>query len=211
MTKRTAAVLLNAAAALLTAYAVGSFFFRVGDGNMQVARFACFIYFTVDSNVLAAACAVVSAVYLLKGGTPAWATKLKLAGTAAVGLTFMTVMVYLGPAFGYPAMFEGNNLYLHLICPVLLMASFTLLEKENALGRGTALLGALPALVYGLVYLVLVVAVGPRNGGWYDFYGFNTGGYWYVIFPAMMLFALAIAAALRRGHNAGVKSAKTGE
>ena len=39
-------------------------------------------------------------------------------------------------------------------------------------------LGLSTVILYGIVYLVMVVALGPLNGGWEDFYGFNRGGYW---------------------------------
>ena len=48
-------------------------------------------------------------------GIPCTVYQLKYAATVSVGLTFLTVMLFLGPRFGYGAMFQGVNLWFHLL------------------------------------------------------------------------------------------------
>ena len=80
-------------------------------------RAAAFRYFTTDSNLLSGAAALVIAacdVRLLAAGgalLPAWAVAVKYIGTVAVLVTFLTVMVFLGPAASYREMFADEGLF----------------------------------------------------------------------------------------------------
>ena len=174
---------------LLTAMCLADFFTRGGEGNMQVVGTRAFIYFTVDSNVLCALASLGMVVWGLfrmrrRGAPiPLGLGLFKFVGTAAVSLTFCTVMAFLGPLYGYGAMFTGNNLYLHLVTPLLAVFSYTLLEKGGPAGFGGAALGVLPTVAYGAVYLSMVVIL--RR--WADFYAFNRGGRWYVSVVLMLL------------------------
>ena len=147
----------------LTAYSVGYMFFISGSGNMRVNRTVIFRYFTVDSNILCAVSCVFSLVQSLRGqGTGSKAAMLfRYAGTAAVTVTMMTVLLFLGPVYGYASMFSGWNLWLHLLGPILAIVSFVWLERDGTFPeKNHLLLSMLPVIVYGVVYLVMAVVIG---------------------------------------------------
>ena len=198
-----AAIIINFLVFVLTAYSVATFFVSGGEGNMEVVGAKCFMYFTVDSNILAAAASLLSGIFgviMLKKGTgrPGWLLWLDLAGTSAVMLTFLTVMCFLGPTMGYAAMFEGVNLLLHLVNPLLSVAAFAIVGSELRLKPGSFWAGVVPTVIYGAVYFTEVIII----GGWTDFYGFNRGGMWYISIFAMLAASALISlgvAALRNG------------
>lgn len=138
-------------------------------------------YFTALSNVFCAAAALAVAAARLGGSVPASVLLFKYVGTVAVMVTLLTVLVFLGPQFGYRPLFSGPDLWLHLICPLLALFSYRLWDRP-ALSLPTALLGVVPVLLYGLLYLYKVVV----KGQWEDFYGFNRGGQWPRSFAAMV-------------------------
>lgn len=186
-----------------TVYGVSRFFVGSGSGNMQVGGFACFRYFTVLSNVFVALCCAAVLPYnirALTGGNtqpPHGVMLLKFTGTLSVTVTLVVVLVFLGPTMGYAAMFAGSNLLLHLLTPLLTLFSFCALDGGGRIGKREILLGVFPVVIYGVVYLILVVALGI----WEDFYGFNRGGLWYVSFPAVLLGSALLSAGVGLVHN----------
>lgn len=165
-------------------------------------------YFTTDSNLLSGAAALLLAIcetmLLIRGGDalPEWAILVKYVGTVAVMVTFLTVMVFLGPAAGYQLMFAQEGLFLHLIGPLLAALSFCVLDPGASITWGQTVLGVLPTLLYGTLYLVMVVIVGEGQGGWEDFYGFNKGGKWLASMAAMMIGTYVLSILLRLLRNA---------
>ena len=189
--KRRAAssLFLNALTFLLVAFCIARFFTAGGEGNMQVVGWTAFRYFTVDSNVLAAigaAAMLFPAIRALRTGeerTPRALLLFRYVGVAAVGVTFFTVLFFLGPIYGYPAMYVGYNLFLHLLCPLFCFLSFLLLEgRREELPVRFFWLGVLPVVLYGALYFARVIVVGD----WPDFYAFNYGGRWYISMAAML-------------------------
>ena len=201
ITKYWVAVAVQILIIVFTAWSVGFMFFFSGSGNMRVNRSVIFRYFTVDSNVL---CAVSSAVFLIQAlrghKSDGKAVMLfRYAGTAAVTVTMMTVLLFLGPLYGYDSMFSRWNLWLHLLGPLLAIVSFVWLERDGTFPEKKHLiLSLLPVIVYGAVYLVMAVMIGRDRGGWPDFYGFNIGGRWYLSYAAMMAGTALIGVALRK-------------
>lgn len=173
---------------------------------------ATFRYFTTDSNLLSGMAALTVAVcqaWLLCAGNggaalPQWAVLLKYVGTVAVAVTFLTVVVFCGPAASYREMFADEGLFLHLIGPLLAALSFGLLDGGAAVGWGQTLLGVLPTLVYGALYFGMVIVRGEKNGGWEDFYGFNKGGKWAVSVAAMLAGTYVLCVLLMLLHNMAV-------
>ncbi|MBQ4446825.1 MAG: Pr6Pr family membrane protein [Clostridia bacterium] len=200
--------LCNAVSAALVAVAMLEFYSaKGGRANMQVKKARCFEYFTVDSNLLAAAACIIMLVFNIIGfftgeAIPEWAAILKFVGAAAVGVTFFVVMLLLAPYAGYAHMLEGGSLHLHLIVPVLCMASCILFDGGGRLPLFAVWLALIPVVIYGCVYFRMVVIKGPEKGGWEDFYGFNKGGRWYLSVVMMAVMTLAIAFLIRLGHNA---------
>ncbi len=178
---------------LITAVLVAGIFFK--EGKWQPGSGAkAFRYFTVLSNVLCAVSALVMAIGQANGSVSPGVVMFKYLGTVSVTVTLLTVLLFLGPTIGYKVLFSGRDLYLHLIGPLMAIASFCFLEKRG-LSLGTALLGLLPVILYGSVYLYKVV-FSPEDKRWEDFYGFNKGGKWPVSFAAMMIGALIVCLAL---------------
>ena len=157
------------------------------EGKWSVQNgLAALRFFTILSNLLCAASSLLMALFLLRGQVPFGVWLLKYIGTVSVAVTFVTVMVFLGPAAGYKAMLSGKDLYLHLIGPLLAIASFCFTERLYPLTLPLALLGDVPVLLYGLFYLYKVV-LGPDTGRWDDFYGYNKDGKWPISFTAMIV------------------------
>lgn len=133
-------VLLNLAIFIQTLFSVLSYFQPEMDGT------GCFMYFTVDSNILAAVVSLLLAIWELchlRGEVPPkWMMLLKFTGTVAVGVTFFTVMLFLGPMMGYGPMVTGHNLFLHVLNPLAAMLSFALLERGTEAPAGKYALGA---------------------------------------------------------------------
>lgn len=161
-------------------------FFRK-DGAWSIGRgIVGFRFFTVLSNVFCAA----AALMMCFAPSSAWAWTLKYIGTAAVTVTMLTVFLFLGPNLGYKALLTGKELIMHLVTPLLATLSFLFLERRG-MTAGTALLGMLPVLLYGTLYLYNVVYA-PEDKRWEDFYGFNKNGKWPVSFAAMLAGAFAV-------------------
>ncbi|MBR3107565.1 MAG: hypothetical protein IKH30_10335 [Clostridia bacterium] len=181
---------------VFTAWSVSHMFFFAGSGNMRVNRSVIFRYFTVDSNILCAVSCVFSLFYALRRGSGSKAVMLlRYAGTAAVTVTMMTVLLFLGILYGYPAMLSGWNLWLHLLGPILAIVSFVWLERDGTFPEKKHLpLAMLPVLVYGIVYYIMVILLGE----WPDFYGFNMSGVWYLSYAGMMAGTALIGVILRK-------------
>lgn len=192
---------------VLTVWSVGTMFFISGSGNMRVNRSVIFRYFTVDSNILCAASCVFSLIRTLRGNKAGGKAVMlfRYAGTAAVTVTMMTVLLFLGPLYGYDSMFSRWNLWLHLLGPILAIVSFVWLERDGTFPEKKHLMiSMLPVIVYGVVYLVMVVMIGNDKGGWPDFYAFNRSGRWYLSYAAMLAGTALIGivlAKLRRLHK----------
>ena len=190
-----------------TVWSVRDMFIYSGQGNMQVARSVIFRYFTIDSNLLCAAGCIVSVILLiasLQGHGISERIRsavmlFRYAGTCAVTVTMMTVLLFLGVLYGYPAMFAGWNLWLHLLGPLLAIISFLWFERDGTIPERRHLIwSVLPVIVYGAVYLAMVVFIGQEKGGWPDFYGFNIGGRWYISYVMMIAGTLLIGAVIRK-------------
>lgn len=208
MNKRTRSFLLVIVQLLIiffTAWAVGSMFFVSGSGNMRVRRYTIFRYFTVDSNILCAVSCIFPLFPKLRGSKGVML--LRYAGTTAVTVTMMTVLLFLGPMYGYPSMFSDWNLWLHLLGPLLAILSFVFLEKDSPSPEKKHLIfSMLPVILYGIVYLVMVVIIGKDNGGWPDFYGFNMGGRWYVSYIIMLAATALLGWALAKAKKSCSKT-----
>ena len=188
-------------------------YFCGNDGEYHIPPYFRFFLFTTDSNILCMSSALVLSVFeirYLKTGKeiPKAVMIFKHTGVAAAALTFAVVVLFLGPTMGYVSMlFVGTSVYMHLLGPLLGIISFCFIENVCRLEKKYLLFTVLPALIYGIVYLVMVIFIGENNGGWYDFYGFNIGGFWYLSSAALILLSLGISAVLRLIHNKFVHGA----
>ncbi len=161
-------------------------------------------YFTTLSNQLSALASLLYLVFLAAGGLSAIPETIRLllhVATVAVMVTFLTVMLFLGRLYGYKAMLSGTELYMHLLGPLFAFAAHLFFSRTGALPGIAVWLGALPTLLYGAVYLWMVVIRGKEQGGWEDFYGFNQGGRWPVSVTVMLLASLLLSFVIFLLHN----------
>ena len=170
-------VIINSIIIVLTIIAV-VVMFNGEDGTLTAARWVAFKYFTVQSNIFMAVTSAISLYFLFKKKDhPTWLSILKLVSTTSVGLTFTTVMIYLAPLMGIWLVFQGANLYMHLITPVLAMILYALFEPKNQFCFKHVFFGLIPVVIYGLMYLTLVAVFNDYgNIEGYDWYAFGTYG-----------------------------------
>ena len=193
-------ILFNAAIFLITLVLTVGFFRKDGSWNAENGKKA-FRFFTVQSNVLCAVSALLICVF--PDAHAVWL--LKYAGTAAVCVTMLTVLFYLGPVYSYKKLLSGTDLFMHLITPLLALVSCCVWEKRG-LAFWEALWGLAPVLLYGALYMYRVVFC-PKDKpetpekAWDDFYGFNQTGKYYLSAAAMVAGAFLICMGLMALQN----------
>lgn len=175
-----------------------------GKGSLAQNGLGNLKFFTVLSNLLAGAAAVYwLAVSGRDEGKRLRAERLKYVAAAAVGLTFMVVMVFLGPLYGYPMMFTGANLFFHLLIPIAAMAEIIFLSDTGFTRRDNRLT-ILPPLLYGTGYLGnnIINGIGewPDTNDWYSFlaWGYPMG---IVIFAVICAVTWLLGLMLRKLQN----------
>jgi len=163
---------------------------------LEATSIEMFKFYTVDSNILIAIISLIFAIYeykLLKhkiNKIPNWVYILKLTGTSAIALTFIVTAFFLTPQYGFYAMYNNNNLFFHLIIPLLSIITYILFEKHENKYK-YAFFGIIPMFVYSIYYTSRVL-IHLNDGGLtfkYDFYGFLQGNLnnIYVVIPTIYL------------------------
>ncbi len=193
--------LLLAAAVLLS---WGSMVFDAQTGQLLADRgLSSLKYYTVLSNLLAALAALLCAASLLRGEPPRWVRVLKLCGASAVGITFTVVIAFLGVIYGYRAMYQGANLWLHLIAPLMAMGELCFV-RFGPISRRDTMWAMLFTVLYGFGYLGNILINGrgewPHTNDWYAFmtWGLGVG---LCIYAALVLLTWGIALALRAANR----------
>ena len=178
------------------------------EGTLAEVGVRSLKYFTMQSNLLAGVAAIIWLVYIRKGGSKAVET-LKLVAAASVALTFITVMTFLGPMYGYPEMLVGANLWLHLVVPVAAIAEVIFLSDAEYTRRDNNLV-LIPLAIYGTGYLANNLINGIGEGlDTNDWYLFLTWGYpvgfviFAVLFLVTWLMAFGMIKAQRRINGSG--------
>lgn len=158
-------------------------------------------HFTVLSNLLEG---TASLLWLLSQAARRGrhrAEVFKYIACICVFLTFMTVMVFLGPLYGYGFMFRGANFWFHLVIPVAAVLEMVFLARED-ISLSEAACAVIPVLAYGAVYLgnIIVNGRGDEKTGWNDFYGFARWGIpvGILIFAGICLIVFGAGLLLRR-------------
>lgn len=186
---------LNALIVLITAYLILRFFRSDGVWTPAKLKLA-FRYFTVQSNVF---CAFAALLTCLFPAAP-WSWLLKYVGTAAVAVTMLTVLLFLGPSLGsYRELLTGADFYMHLVTPLLALLSFCLLERRG-MALPLALTGLIPVILYAVLYAYKIL-LAPKERAWEDFYGFNKSGKWYLSVLAMLTGTFLICLGLMAIQN----------
>lgn len=181
----------------------------LGDnGTISSGGFSNLKYFTVLSNLLMGAAAILNVIYTIrtikdKTELPAWVMKLKYAGASAVALTLLVVLLFLWPVFKVPGLYTGANLWFHLLIPLMAMASFILGGREQISFRDS-FVSVIPMLLYGAWYIVnnMINGIGewPDTNDWYGFlsWGWIPG---IIIFLVLVLMNWGTALLMRVVRN----------
>lgn len=182
---------------------------RSAAGTLSDTGVRSLRYFTVLSNFLCGIAALIHFFFLaLRKTAPRWVLRLSYIGTAAVGVTLMVVLLFLGPLYGYREMLKGANLWFHLLIPLLAILDHILLEPGERPSFRDTFLAVLPTVLYGLGYIanLLVNGVGqwPDTNDWYLFtlWGTPVAA---CIFAGILLLNWGIALALRALGRARAK------
>lgn len=172
-----------------------------------------FLFYTEDSNILslaACACFSVCTILILSGRLsemPRWAQILKYMAACCLTLTFLVVVCVLAPmngADGYQHMLiEGQFLYFHLLCPILVFISFVFFEKKPRLDRKAVRYAVIPTLVYAAIVIVLNIT-GTITGP-YPFLMVREQPVWQSILWCVAILGgdLLISELVRRANAAG--------
>ena len=138
-----------------------------------------FHWFTINSNSLTAVGACMIVPFAVEGiskkyfSYPKWVAMLHYSGMVCTTLTMVFAAAFISWVDPELA-FGGSNLYLHILCPCLVLVSFFLVESGHHLTKKDALIACIPTFLYELIYLWCVFIVGKENGGWEDMYFMNT-------------------------------------
>lgn len=167
---------------------IGVVFTMVDNGNGQFVFTGLGIlkYFTILSNIYVGIGAIIMIPFELmiflqkEKDIPHWSMLLKYTAVVSVMITFLVTACYLAPievskGNSYFSMFEGTNLILHLLVPVLSIIVFFVCETSLALKFRYTFLGLVPVALYAVFYLVnyaskLFPSVGVDGVEYYDWY-----------------------------------------
>ena len=137
-------------------------------------------FFTVESNLLLGIAHLL--FVLLSGGWNGqpvkprlWLERLLFIATTATSLTFTIVVLFFGPMLGYAELFQGGNLYFHLIIPLLGIVSLSVFHRNRRIPMWETAAAMIPSVLYGLYYTAVLLFYGvhfPET----DWYGFAAGG-----------------------------------
>lgn len=216
--ENTAALIINAfivlSVAVITVLGVSE-----GAGAGQVGEMmkgtGYFKAFTIDSNVLMGVCSFVMLVFNVNGAVnkkyemPSWAVKTYLFGAGAVGLTFVTVVLFLAPTFKAAGMdmkllFSKDMFFFHVAVPVLSVITLVFLTPAEKLKIRPRIFALAPTVIYSAVYTVNVAVLNK----WPDFYSFTFGGKLFLI-PVVIIVmygaSFGIITLISLAHNGAVK------
>ena len=200
------ALILNIFVVVSTAAITISYYFY-SENPLVVTGLDSYKFFTTDSNILAALTSLFIIPYeiqVLRGKReklPHAAVVFKYVGMVSLMLTFFTVIILLLPQYDIKFLILGTSFYMHIAGPIAMLVTSVFLETDSKITFPESFLALLPCIVYGTVYLIEVIIIGEKNGGWMDFYTFNRGGYWYITMFIMLAATYLLAAVTRIIHN----------
>ena len=139
------------------------------SGRLLAAGLRTLRQFTVLSNLFEAYACI---VWLYKKDE-----LIKYIGAVSLSLTFIVVLLFLGPVFGFKYMYLGSNLWFHLIIPIIAVLEIFIFNKR-IISINDNLLALIPMIIYGIGYIGNVLINGIRTSNSInDWYGFFTWGY----------------------------------
>lgn len=199
-------IIINLFIAIIVPYAWLKMVFTTSEGVLVTGGLRSLKFFTILSNLLEG---FASLMYLINGNKDKRKLNvLKYVAATSVGLTFLTVLVFLGPLFGYRFMFIGVSFWLHLIVPVLAMVEYVVFNNCK-MNLKDNMMAVVPMLMYGVFYLgnIMINGVGewPHSNDWYGFvsWGMPIG---IVIFFVIIAVTYGIGLVLRKMNDRVVKN-----
>jgi len=153
--RRVTMIVLDIALICMEVYALG---LSLGESGGKMFR-----YYTQDSNLLAMIVCIICAIQgirhlICRRRPPAWMRRLRYISAGCMALTLLmsgTLLVSVEPdRTFYSFMLEGKFLYLHTLCPLVVILQF-FLERGEGFGEKHALLALIPTIVYGAISLIL--------------------------------------------------------
>jgi hypothetical protein len=162
-------------------------------------------YYTVLSNLFCGIVALAELVAHISRKSKFDFTMLKFMAATVTGLTAVIIAAFLQPTYPDLNMYQGSNLWFHLIVPVIAVAEcvFTS-DVASMLSFGRTMLTMIPSAVYGLFYAIniLIRGVGtwPDTNDWYGFlnWGWPVG---IIIFLVIILVTWLVSLALWLMNN----------
>ena len=145
------------------------FTFMKNNTLLEASKIEMFKFYTVDSNILIGIASLLLAINEIKllnkkiKEIPIFIYILKLIATSGITLTFITTAFFLTPQYGIYAMYNNNNLFFHLIIPILSIITYVIYEKYDNKYK-YAPLGMLPMFIYSIYYTTNVI-LHLNNGG----------------------------------------------
>lgn len=175
------------------------------DGNLTPETHNFFMFFTVDSNMLLAISSLIIVIYELlvyfnkQEKIPHWVSVFKYVAVTSTTLTFLTTVFYLSPLLGakFWMLFLNNNLFFHLVSPILGLVSLILFEYEEKFSWKISFLSLIPMGLYSIFYITNVYT--HLNNGQvdpvYDFYYFAANGVFMTVVIIIMMYAVTFGSA----------------
>lgn len=131
-----------------------------------------FAYYTENSNYLALIvsivfCIVVMMCLVRKISIPKWLINIRYLATVCLAITFLVVifvLLPLRPSMANYLLIESSSFIHHIVCPLISIVSFIVLESSVCLNKKDILWGIIPTVVYGVILItlnILKVVVGP--------------------------------------------------
>lgn len=171
----------------------------VSATGLTASGWANLKFYTVLSNIFAGVVALLQVIRDFKDRH--YLRVLKLAAAAAVALTFIVVAAFFGPLYGWINLYQGSNLFFHLIVPVLCFFEFIFSGDEGSISLKHCAIASLSTVVYGIAYIINILINGigewPESNDWYGFlnWGFLTG---FIIFAGIVAANFGISCLLRK-------------
>lgn len=185
--------------------------FCINHGLVQYARkgvkpLDLFQYFTFTANAITAFGTAMIIPYAIDGFRkkrfycPKWAVLFYFTGTVCTTLimVFATCVISL---FDFEMAFRGTNFYLHLVCPILILVSFFLIESYYNISKQEVIKSMIPVFIYAMIYIYKVIILGVDKGGWKDIYYFITYAHPLFSFILMMTMTYLVSLLVRFVYN----------
>ena len=168
-------IIIDSLIVICVAYGTWLMITRGGDGTGLISSgLENLKYYTVLSNLFCGIVALAELVAHISRKSKFDFTMLKFMAATVTGLTAVIIAAFLQPTYPDLNMYQGSNLWFHLIVPVIAVAEcvFTS-DVASMMSLGRTMLTMIPSAVYGLFYALNILFRGigtwPDTNDWYGF------------------------------------------